>query len=64
MLEDANFDFTCPACKHSFKIRVNQVGKTIACPHCHQQINLKDDGFSKGIKSAENQLNHLFKGLK
>jgi predicted Zn finger-like uncharacterized protein len=60
MLEDAEFSIDCPNCNKKITVRADQVGKSVACPHCKETIELKDNGFTKNLHNAENQINHLF----
>lgn len=59
-----DLDIECPKCKRSFKTTSKSVGKSVNCPYCKQQIDLVDDGFSKGIKSVNKQISDMFKNLK
>jgi predicted Zn finger-like uncharacterized protein len=59
-----DIDIECPACGKPFTISSKDVGKAVKCPHCKESINLKDNGFSSGIKSAEDQIRHMLDSFK
>ncbi len=36
-----HIEIDCPECNHPFNISVNDMGKTVTCPHCHTEIKLE-----------------------
>lgn len=44
LLKDVDFDVTCPCCKKEFSVNMQQVGKSVNCPHCGKPIQLKNAG--------------------
>ena len=63
-LNDEKFDFECPNCNQTIITTIGNVGKTIKCIHCGQEITLQDDGISQAIKNIDNQINDIFKNFK
>lgn len=59
-----DMDVECPACKKPFTISSKDVGKTVKCPHCKEKIKLKDNGFSDGLQTAENEIGRMLDGFK
>jgi DNA-directed RNA polymerase subunit RPC12/RpoP len=60
---DFDFEIDCPECNKEMTISSNQAVSTINCPYCNTEIELKDDGFSDGLRSAEKAIDDLFKGF-
>ena len=62
-LSDREIEFKCPKCNASITVKVKEIGSTIACPHCKQNIHLTDDGFSESAHAAEKSINDLIDKL-
>lgn len=63
-INDFDMDFQCPSCNKKLKISSKDVGSTITCKFCHQEITLKDNGFSDGVKQVNKELDKFTKDLK
>lgn len=58
-----DIEIDCPHCNKEITISSKQAGSTISCPYCNCLIELKDDGFSDGIKNVEKSIDDLFKNF-
>lgn len=63
-MDSFDLDIECPNCEKPFTISTGQIGSSVKCPHCQEQIDLVDDGFSDKMKSAEKQIDDMLKNLK
>lgn len=63
-INNFDIDFQCPNCNNTLKISSKDISSTINCQFCHQEIYLKDDGFSDGLKQANKELDNFTKNLK
>ena len=63
-LQNAEFEIACPNCSHAVKVRVKDVGSSVICAHCKQEIHLQDDGFSRNAHKAEQAISKFANSLK
>lgn len=42
-LEHFAFDVECPECNHSFAISVDDIGKSVICPHCGTSVSIESE---------------------
>lgn len=64
---DKTLDFECPACKHTFKVKVSKIskdGSLITCLACNQDIEVtQDESAKKAISNINNGFKKLDKSL-
>lgn len=63
-LKNQPLSSNCPKCGKPLEFTVNQIGKSIHCPHCNQKISLEDNGVKKAVDNVEKQLNDLIETFK
>lgn len=44
IIEDLkHFEIDCPECEKSFEISINDIGKSVSCPHCGTEIQIQSE---------------------
>jgi hypothetical protein len=62
-LPEFELELECVTCEKSFTASSKSVGQTVTCPHCGQQIELVDDGFSDGLKAVDEKIQQSLKDI-
>ena len=63
-LKNAEFEIACPNCSKSIKVRFEDIGSSVTCQHCKQEIHLQGNDFSKNARKVEQAISRLAKNLK
>lgn len=53
----------CPHCKYEIPISLNQLGTTLICPCCNNEVHLEHDSYLDKLNIAEQAIKDALKGL-
>ena len=63
MLDNIEMEMECPSCQKTIAVNSSDIGKTVKCEFCGQDILLEDGGFKESVAEANQLVDDFEKSL-